>query len=121
MVVLAGGAVSYERGTSLQPEHQRCTARFIVERVRGGPDLIVFKAHRLLFHSTLGLRVIKKGQTSDAQNSPAPNDSTSGVSYLAYCPPPASLGRTGDEPDGLPRLTPPGRAPTPAGDPSAAL
>jgi len=29
----------------------------VVQRFRGG---LVFKAHRLLYHSTLGLRVIKK-------------------------------------------------------------
>ena len=31
-----------------------------VQRFRGG---LVFKAHRLLYHSTLGLRVIKKKKT----------------------------------------------------------
>ena len=30
-----------------------------MQRFRGG---LVFKAHRLLYHSTLGLRVIKKGE-----------------------------------------------------------
>jgi len=34
-----------------------------VQRFRGG---LVFKAHRLLYHSTLGLRVIKKRRRSDA-------------------------------------------------------
>jgi len=38
--------------------------RFGVEgvglRVRGAPFGLVFKAHRFLYHSTLGLRVIKK-------------------------------------------------------------
>ena len=33
-----------------------------VQRFRGG---LVFKAHRLLYHSTLGLRVIKKKKKSD--------------------------------------------------------
>jgi len=32
----------------------------------------VFKAHRLLFHSTLGLRVIKKKKTPDFKNSVVP-------------------------------------------------
>jgi len=31
-----------------------------VQRLRGG---LVFKAHRLVYHSTLGLRVIKKKNT----------------------------------------------------------
>jgi len=31
-----------------------------VERLRGG---LVFKAHRLLYHPTLGLRVMKKKET----------------------------------------------------------
>jgi len=33
-----------------------------VQQFRGG---IVFKAHRLLYHSTLGLRVIKKKKTAN--------------------------------------------------------
>ena len=33
-----------------------------MKRFRGGP---VFKAHRLVYHSTLGLRVIKKKFTED--------------------------------------------------------
>jgi hypothetical protein len=37
--------------------------RRIVKRFRGG---LVFKAHRLLFHSTLGPRVIKKKKTYGA-------------------------------------------------------
>jgi len=34
-----------------------------VQWFRGG---LLFKAHRLVYHSTLGLRVIKKKKTSDA-------------------------------------------------------
>jgi len=37
-----------------------------VKRIRGG---LVFKAHRLLYHSTLGLRVIKKKYTSSISES----------------------------------------------------
>jgi len=33
-----------------------------VKRFRGG---LVFEAHRLLYHSTLGLRVIKKKKVED--------------------------------------------------------
>jgi len=54
--LLAGSAV-------LQPHHS-CEGAAAerggnnyVQRFRGG---LVFKAHRLLYHSTLGLRVIKK-------------------------------------------------------------
>ena len=47
MVVLRGGAVSYERGTP-------------VHHPPGGRLHLVFKAHRLLYHSTLGSREIKK-------------------------------------------------------------
>ena len=39
---------------------RRCEPRN-VKRFRGG---LVFEAHRLLYHSTLGLRVIKKKQAS---------------------------------------------------------
>jgi len=46
----------------LLPVHQSVPARF-----RGG---LVFKAHRLLYHSTLGLRVIKKKKKT-CQNSPS--------------------------------------------------
>jgi len=35
-----------------------------VQRLRGG---LVFKAHRLFHHSTLGLRVIKKKKTKQMQ------------------------------------------------------
>ena len=41
----------YPRGLPEQPLSKT------VKRFRGG---LVFKAHRLLYHSTLGLRVIKK-------------------------------------------------------------
>jgi len=37
-----------------------------VKRFRGG---LVFKAHRLLYHSTLGLRVIKKKKESQTRGS----------------------------------------------------
>jgi len=39
-------------GLSTPPEHSRNVKRF--------PGGLVFKAHRLLYHSTLGLRVIKE-------------------------------------------------------------
>jgi len=60
MVVLGrGGVVSYERGTPVQ----LCRASpspldaHVWKQFRGGP---VFKAHRLLHHSTLGSKEIKK-------------------------------------------------------------
>jgi len=40
------------------------------ERFRGG---LVFKAHRLLYHSTLGLRVIKKEGEGEKNEARAPN------------------------------------------------
>ena len=60
MAVLGGGAVSYERGTPVEEgEELRETPpeREFDLRFRGG---LVFKAHRLVYHSTLGLGVIKK-------------------------------------------------------------
>jgi len=39
-----------------------------VKRFRGG---LVFKAHRLVYHSTLGLRVIKKKKKSREREFPA--------------------------------------------------
>jgi len=39
-----------------------------VKRFRGG---LVFKAHRLLYHSTLGLRVIKKRRKNVKAEAPA--------------------------------------------------
>ena len=38
-----------------------------MERFRGG---LVFKAHRLLYHSTLGARVIKRGAVLHAADEP---------------------------------------------------
>jgi len=52
MVFLWGGAVSYERGTPVIGPRTKTVQRF-----RGG---LVFQAHGLLYHLTLGLRVIKK-------------------------------------------------------------
>ena len=46
---------------ALQPLSQEQMLRRNVKRFRGG---IVFKAHGLVYHSTLGLRVIKKKKTS---------------------------------------------------------
>jgi len=65
MVVLGGVAVSHERGTPVREDPLGPDARRVhlesewrdVQRFRGG---LVFKAHRLLYHSTLGLREIKK-------------------------------------------------------------
>ena len=72
MVVLGGGAISYERGTPVLGQSGFLAAEMVssaqdlqdhhvvlrdVQWFRGG---LVFKAHRLLYHSTLGLRVIKK-------------------------------------------------------------
>ena len=65
MVPLGGGAVSYERGTPARGAASMATGRWILEqllrrnvnRFRGG---LVFKAHRLVYDSTLGLRVVKK-------------------------------------------------------------
>ena len=61
MVVLGGEAVSYGRGTpvalmlALTWSIRTCQLlRRNVKRFRGG---LVCKAHRLLYHSTLGLRV----------------------------------------------------------------
>jgi len=71
MLVLGGVAVSYERGTPVgyglwfrvqavreMPSTQEGSCRN-VKRFRGG---LVFKAHRLVHYSTLGLRVIKKSR-----------------------------------------------------------
>ena len=68
MVVLGGGAVSYERGPPVTPLLKRqdmaAEGRAApitiqeqllyrnVQRFRGG---LVFKAHRLVYHSTVGL------------------------------------------------------------------
>ena len=84
MGALGGGAISYERGTpvalhdllvhhplTLEPHLEgnpvTCGKTVVnlydqlldrnVQRFRGG---LVFKAHRLLYHSTSGLRVIEK-------------------------------------------------------------
>ena len=46
-----------ERLPAFAPEHQRQRIGGTVKRFRGG---LVFKAHRLLYHPTLGSRVIKK-------------------------------------------------------------
>jgi len=56
-----------------------------VKRFRGG---LVFKAHRLLYHSTLGLRVIKKKKVSQlrsrSQASVKAEDGSSIGSLLSY-------------------------------------
>ena len=80
MVVLGGGAVSCERGTpercevcalkceleglglmlqasSLRIKGVGSSVSRNVKRFRGG---LVFNAHRLVYHSTVGLRVIKR-------------------------------------------------------------
>ena len=81
MAVLGGWAVSYERGTPYLLG--RKVGFDLVEdarEVRGGDGLryrdvphpllfrggLVFKAHRLLYHSTLGSRVIKKRREASA-------------------------------------------------------
>jgi len=59
-VVLGGGGVSYERGTPaahLGMQELDMSRMDLVQWFRGG---LVFKAHKLLYHSTLGLRVVKK-------------------------------------------------------------
>jgi len=53
-VVDAGAA----RGGGVRTEYRN------VQRFRGG---LAFKAHRLVYHSTLGLRVIKKKETRRAR------------------------------------------------------
>jgi len=45
------------RGRKVSGSGLRASGRRNVKRFRGG---LVFKAHRLVYHSTLGLRVIKK-------------------------------------------------------------
>ena len=73
MAALRGGAVSYERGTpeegsvegsvevsvevSVEGSVEGFGSRARATTFRGG---LVFMAHRLLYHPTLGLRVIKK-------------------------------------------------------------
>ena len=59
MVVLGGGAVSYERGTPVAlPDSGRPIV--FTPDVDGIVAWLVFKAHRLVYHSTLGWRVIMK-------------------------------------------------------------
>ena len=48
-----------------------------MERFRGG---LVFKAHGLLFHSTLGSRVIKRGRDRDGEREGAPGGPRLGFS-----------------------------------------
>ena len=52
---IAGGCVGFDR--SVQSSIQEQLLHRNVQQFRGG---LVFKAHRLVYHSTLGLRVIKK-------------------------------------------------------------
>ena len=63
MVVLGGGAVSYERGTPVASDQP--TAQILATNLTIGPHNLfrgglVFKAHKLVYHSTLGVRVIKR-------------------------------------------------------------
>jgi len=51
--------------------------RINVQRFRGG---LVFKAHRLLYHSTLGLRVIKKKKKECVRGSTPSGNSESSSS-----------------------------------------
>jgi len=51
------------QGKSLRKAHPPWLLTSAVNQFRGG---LVFKAHRLVYHSTLGLRVIKKKKTSAA-------------------------------------------------------
>ena len=52
MGVLGGGAISYERGTPVGDAKSTSSRTTRVEGMGG-----VFEAHRLLYHSTLGLRL----------------------------------------------------------------
>ena len=56
-----------------------------VQRFRGG---LVFKAHRLVYHSTLGLRVITKKKRRTSWSSPSARASTPCRSRARYRPPP---------------------------------
>ena len=73
MVVLGGGAVSYERGTPVasdQPTAQILATNPTIEPhnlFRGG---VVFKAHKRVYHPTLGWRVVntRKKKKKKPQN-----------------------------------------------------
>ena len=54
-----------------------------VKRFRGG---LVFKAHRLLYHSTLGLRVIKRGRERRRTSRRALRSSATGMRRLSPVP-----------------------------------
>jgi len=56
-VVALNGAISDLRASAKASVDRVRLGYINVQRFRGG---LVFKAHRLLYHSTLGLRVIKK-------------------------------------------------------------
>ena len=66
-------AVSAARYLRTDPRRNRAHKEQLlyrnVQRFRGG---LVFKAHRLLYQSTLGLRVIKKKKSRSALPSPVP-------------------------------------------------
>ena len=97
MAVLGGGGVSYERGTpvgGVDPRSKTAVLDSSVvpsgaggQRFRGG---LVSKAHRLLYHSTLGLRVIKMTKKSGGAGELADRQVQG---YLAHkkLPPPRSL------------------------------
>jgi len=61
---------------------------------RGGEYMLVFKAHRLVYHSTLGWRVIKKymmgGTTKTVRTSP-PSSECATYSWAMLLPAPLLL------------------------------
>ena len=60
-----------------------------MKRFRGG---LVFKAHRLLYHSTLGVRMIKKKRGTEG-HPPKPHQPYSGTSLIRKHPPLGPYGR----------------------------
>jgi len=73
--IIAAGGVFYERGTPVHVTRGWAAANLKgntlnVQRFRGG---LVFKAHRPLFHSTLGLRVMNKKRKEHLKPLPAEN------------------------------------------------
>jgi len=73
MGVLGGWAFSYERGTpapgkASSGKEQGLVGECELARVQRFRDgLVIFKAHRLLYQSTLGLRVIKKKKVAGCE------------------------------------------------------
>ena len=101
-----GGAVSYERGTPVlalagirrRVAHIKAIGKDDllplrgvvggtwssrnVNRFRGG---LVFKAHRLVYHSTLGLRVIKKKKKSSRRRAARGREGARLTNVRALC------------------------------------